>query len=306
MAEILVSDLTESTTNGSGVFDVIMQATKAHLNEEYKSNRIKGPEYATVYLGALQSAMNQALQFVLTKQRSDYEARLMEAQIITEGHQQALLQQQLNLMTSERDKVIAEIAVVNQQASKLVSEKAGIDSQTNLTEQQRTNLVSEKARIDAETSRVTQQTTNLAADKLLTDAKVSLTTQQATNAITENLVLVAQECKLKAEFDQLKELVLKTTAETTLLNQKRVTEAAQTSGTGVDADSVIGRQKGLYTAQADGFIRDAEQKAAKLMLDTWNVRRTTDVDATLADTTNKLNDASIGRVVDKLLAGVNA
>ena len=41
------------------------------------------------------------------------------------------------------------------------------------------------------------------------------------------------------------------------------------------------------------------------MADTWNVRRTTD-DGTVADTTNMLNDATIGRAINKMLSGVGA
>ena len=50
----------------------------------------------------------------------------------------------------------------------------------------------------------------------------------------------------------------------------------------------------------------AEQKAAKVMVDTWNVRRTTDPDSAAADSTNNLNDAAVGRAVTKLLSGVGA
>jgi hypothetical protein len=70
-------------------------------------------------------------------------------------------------------------------------------------------------------------------------------------------------------------------------------------------DSVVGRQKALYQAQTDGFTRDAEQKAAKLLVDTWSVRRTTD-EGTVADGTNMLNDATVGRAITKLLDGVGA
>lgn len=347
MAEILITDLTESSVEGSGVFDKMMQATKAHLAEEYKAGRIKGPEYSTVYLGAMQSAMNQALQFVLTKQRSDLEAQLMAAQVQTEASQRNLVENQTLNVIAERDRIVADTNLSAQQLINLAAEKLGIDAQTSLTGQQETNLAaeklltdsrvslttqqitnlaSEKIKIDTDVTRITQEITNLAADKLLTDAqaaqttqqtvnlaaeklltdaKASLTNQQVLNAVTEETVLVAQECKLRAEFDQLEQQVIKTTSETSLLNQKRVTEAAQTTGTGVDADSVIGRQKSLYEAQTAGFARDAEQKTAKLMADTWNVRRTTD-DATQANDTNKLDDAAVGRAITKMLDGVNA
>lgn len=249
MAIPTIGELTEVEVTGSGVFDVLMQATKAHLQEEYAKGRIKGPEYSTVYLGAIQSVMDRALEFLLTREKVEMENQLIQAQI-------------LNAQT-ERDKILAEIQLVE------------------------------------------AQVTNAAADKLRIDAQTALLEQQALNAATENTLLVAQECKLRAEYDLIMEQKLKTVAETALLAQKKVTEAAQTTAMGVDEDSVIGKQKALYTAQTSGYQRDAEQKAAKLLVDSWNVRRTTD-EGTSANTTNRLDDATVGRAIGKLLTGVGA
>ena len=151
----------------------------------------------------------------------------------------------------------------------------------------------------------TQQVLNLAADKLLTDKKTLLTEQQTANAVIEGTVLVAQECKLRAEYDVLVNTNTKTTQEIALLAQKTATERAQILSLGVDDNSVVGKQKLLYAAQTAGFTRDAEQKAADIMVKTWNTRRMTD-EATSANSTNKLDDAAVGRAVDKLLGGVNA
>jgi hypothetical protein len=218
---IPVDTLTQASLQGTGVFDVLMRATKAHLEAEFKAERITGTEYATVYLGALEAAMATALQFTL-----------------------------------QRDKSLAEIELIEAQTNKVIAEQ-------------------------------------------------DLVEQQTLNAIEENRVLIAQECKLRAEFDVLEQTVLKTTQETSLLNWKTTTERAQTVALGVDEDSIIGRQKLLYQAQATGFVRDSEQKAAKLLIDSWNVRRTTD-EATVADGVNMLNDAAVGRAVNRLLLGVGA
>lgn len=148
-----------------------------------------------------------------------------------------------------------------------------------------------------------KQKTDLEAQLL--EKQIELTNQQRINAEVEMTVLQAQKCKLDAEYDLLVEQKSKSSAETSLLTQKIVTERAQTLAVGVDADSVIGKQKALYAAQTAGFARDAEQKAAKLMVDSWSVRRTTD-EATVADETNMLADAAIGRAVTKMLTGVGA
>lgn len=197
---VVLSDLTTTSIGGTGVFDVLMRANKAHLEEEFSKGRIKGPEYASVYLGSLQAVLAASVQFLL-----------------------------------QREKVNQEVA----------------------------------------------------------------------NAVIEGTVLSATQCKLTAEFDLLMLTKDKTAQETNLLLQKVVTERAQVTALGVDADSVIGKQKSLYTAQTTGFTRDAEQKAAKVMVDSWNVRRTTD-EGTVADGTNMLNDAAVGRAVNKLLGGVGA
>lgn len=137
----------------------------------------------------------------------------------------------------------------------------------------------------------------------LLQAQVKLTQEQALNAEKERSVLDAQICKLKAEYDLIMAQILKAQQEGELIKAKVATEVAQTNGSGVTENSVIGRQMALYLAQTNGYTRDAEQKAAKLLIDTWNVRRTTD-EGTEANATNMLMDQHVGRAVQKLFAGI--
>lgn len=253
---ITINDLTEAKVAGTGVFDILMEANKAHLDSEFTKGRIKGAEYATVYLGSLEAVMKAALDFLLQKQKISLEAQLLEQQII-----------------------LAQVEVLKANAAVAL-----------LTEQTQ-NAIAERGVIEANKDKLLQEAANLAL--------------QAINIPKEGKVLDAQECKLRAEFDLITAQILKTGQENALLLQKVATEKAQTQATGVDDNSVIGKQKKLYTAQAEGFVRDAEQKAAKVMVDSWNVRRTTD-EGTVADGTNNLNDVSVGRAVSKLLQGVGA
>lgn len=262
--EIQVTDLTQATVTGEGVFDVLMRATKAHLDEEFKKNRITGPEYSTVYLGSVQQVMQTSLEFLLQRRRIGLEAELLAQQIL-----------------------LAQVEVQKAEAAVRLAEKQILLAEKEI-EIQTANL----AKIPAEIAHIEAQTTLLG--------------QQFENAKVENLVLQAQKCKLDAEFDLIGQNVLKAGAETTLLGQKTTTERAQVSAMGVDEDSVIGRQKRLYFAQTEGFKRDAEQKVAKIMTDTWGIRRSTDEEGTQASATNRLDDATIGRAVSKLLEGVGA
>ena len=204
---ITLADLTEATLEGDGVFDTLMRANKVHLENEFNAGRIRGPEYATVYLSALDKVLSASLAFLLGYQKAEQETKLVA--------------------------------------------------------------------------------------------------QQLTNAVTEETVLVASKCKLDAEYDVLILTKDKVTQEAALLAQKLLTEKAQVTAIGVDDNSVVGTQKTLYAAQSAGFLRDAEQKAAKVMVDSWNVRRTTD-EGTIADGNNMLNDTAVGRAVTKLLDGVDA
>lgn len=279
---LTIAQLTDNTTTGTGVFDVLMVAMKAHLVEEFQAGRITGQQYSTVYLGALSSVMDRSVEFLLNKDKTDLEAQMIAVQI-----------EKLQV-----EKQLAEI-----QVDKAEKESQLIDAQIVLAQQQGTNLALEGTlipkqgeKIDAEVELIEVQKSKLQNDSLLVQ-------QNTLNAAVESTVLVAQECKLRAEFDLTQDTRLKTTAETSVLNQKKATEQAQISSAGIDPDSVIGKQIALVGRQADGFLRDAEQKFLQLMLSTWNTRRTTD-ENTVADSINQLSDASIGEAVSKAKAGI--
>lgn len=241
--------LTQAEVDGTGVFDVLMQASRKHLDQEYKLGRIKGPEYSQVYLSAIQPVLQAALQFLLTKDKTTKELELLDKQIELAGVEVEKAQAELAILQANQQKIPAEIALLT--------------------------------------------------------AQTALTNQQTTNALKELGLIAANICKAQAEYDVLMESKLKTAEEKTLLIQKTATEKAQTQGLGVDEDSIIGKQKALYQSQSDGIKRDAENKAAQIMVNSWQIRRTTD-SGTIADGTNLLNDATVGRAVNKLLTGVGA
>lgn len=368
MTAITLSNLTDGELNGKGIFDQLMVACKAHLEAEFKKGAIKGPEYAQVYLGQVQSVMQTALQFISLQSKIGLEADLLAAQVALANAQLAQTQAQTDLVKQQVANALVEKSLIEAKVAQAAAEKAQTEAQTAMIGQQQANLVLEASNIPlqglhlkAQTSLVDQQLVNAQAEKLQTEAQTqligqqkanliveqanmtkqgdqlvaqtaltgqqkknleleaanipkqgaqieaqtTLVTQQKENAAQEKLNLVAQECLLKAQYNNTMQGIQKGIAETSLLAQKTVTEKAQTMAIGVDEDSIIGRQKQLYAKQAAGFDRDSEQKVAKIMIDTWNVRRTTD-EGTVADGTNKLNDATIGRAVDKMLVGVGA
>lgn len=232
---ITLDQLTTTKVDGTGVFDKLMTAMTAHLDREYSGQRLKGQDYAQVYLGSVTAILSNSVAFLLQKDEAAGKAALIEAQI-------RLLEVQIAREEFDKDLVVAQ------------------------------------------TKKVIQETANL---------------------VLEGDNLVAQNCLLKAQYDLTMMNKLQVIAQTSLVQQKIATEKAQTVETGVDDNSVVGRQKLLYAAQTDGFQRDAEQKMLKIVVDSWNVRRTTD-EGTEANATNMLYDTTIGRLVNRGLIGVGA
>lgn len=86
-----ITDLTNnvSTSNdfvvtGDGVLDDLMETANAHIKAQYDAGRIKGEDYANVYLGMYQANLASAVQIILQK-------ALIEAQTAGEVAKTALI-----------------------------------------------------------------------------------------------------------------------------------------------------------------------------------------------------------------------
>ena len=180
IAPISNEDLTTKVVNGTGIFDELMTAAHAHLDQEWGKQRITGTQYAEVYLGQMTAVLQQSVAFLVQR----------DAIYLN------------NLLTQ------AQIELAEKQLEKADKELALLDKQIELIEAQ-------------------------------------IASQEANN---------------------------------TLIAQKVKTEKAQIQDT-VDGEAVVGvtgAQTALYKQQKEGFIRDAEQKALKIISDTWITRKTVD------------------------------
>lgn len=83
---IVLTDLTNGTLGannewgGTGVFDVLMKAVNKNIEGQYNKNRITGPDYASVYLGAIQSVIAQSVQYLLQEQKIEADVDLVKTQ----------------------------------------------------------------------------------------------------------------------------------------------------------------------------------------------------------------------------------
>ena len=85
-AHIEFSTLSNATTatDGTGNFDKLMKVVTLHVEAQFNAGRITGTDYATVYLGALQSVLAQAVTFTLNMNKANNEADLLAQKEITE------------------------------------------------------------------------------------------------------------------------------------------------------------------------------------------------------------------------------
>jgi hypothetical protein len=72
------------TVTGTGIFDDLMEAVNIHLDAQFQLGRITGADYATVYLGAMQSALQNSASFTLGKEKTNAESTLIAQKEITE------------------------------------------------------------------------------------------------------------------------------------------------------------------------------------------------------------------------------
>ena len=183
IAPISNEDLTTKVVNGTGIFDELMTAAHAHLDQEWGKQRITGTQYAEVYLGQMTAVLQQSVAF-LVQRDSIYLNNL-------------LIQSQIELAEKQLEKADKELEMLDKQIELIGAQ---------------------------------------------------IISQEANNA------LIAQ--KVKTEKSQIQDIV-----------------------DGEVVVGVTGAQTALYKQQKEGFIRDAEQKALKIISDTWITRVTVD-DAT--------------------------
>ena len=353
-----VTELTTAEIAGTGVFDVLMQSVKNHVQEEHAKSRITGKEYATVYLEALQSTMAQSVEYLLRAKTLGFEldnlgkqgvlldhqaeiaikdAQLKFAQIAQTQAQTELTEQQVKTAEAEAHKIPVEISVLRSNLELSGVEKDLRIAQVGLAETEKDIAVYNLAnKTPVEVELLQAQTDNAQSQIALTEAQVVKITEenkvipynieriQAEIAnMTRQSDILEKELEIKIssltlqdkqilladaelqvrvlELDVKRAEVASAQAQAQLYAAKVLTENAQTMDA-AHPNSVLGSNIAVLRAQAAGYARDAEQKAAKILVDAWNVQRNTDEGIT-ANANNLLYDTSIGKAVSAMLRG---
>ena len=275
--KLSIASLTGGERQGDGAFDELMRSVKSHLVTEHDAGRITGDNYTQAYISSMDMALGNATQYLLAHEITNQQIRLLDEQIAGSKLQNELIQAQIDLMNQQ-------VIHLTKQTLKLDSDIALVDAQVDIQGKQL--LVMDETILNAQKDVLVKD-----AQIAKLDAEELMTIQQTTNAVSMNTQITSQTSKITAEKD--------------ILLQRAVSEEAQTKDVvaGNPVGGVIGKQMALYQNQADGYIRDAEQKAAKLLNDTFITRVSTDWDNPSASTAG-LDDAEVAKVMTILKSGV--
>lgn len=131
---IQFTEVTTGELTGTGVFDQLMRSIKAHTLEEYTAGRITGKDYATVYLGGMQSAIKEAVTYVLSE-------KMQEAEVDNKIKQGALIDSQKLMVDLQAAEIVPngvkQRAVQDAQIAQLGAEIAYTASKEEVMEQSR-------------------------------------------------------------------------------------------------------------------------------------------------------------------------
>lgn len=186
---VTLAELTTATTDGTGAFDVLMRANKSHLEQEFLQGRIKGNEYATVYLGSLQKVLEESVKFLLQKELQRAELDLKKEQVLNAQIERAVL-------LAQECKLRAEFDLIREQILKTAAETALIN-QRKLTEQAQITgmgvdvdsvIGRQKALYEAQTNGFQRDAEQKTADLLIKSWATRRTTDEATVADAVNML----------------------------------------------------------------------------------------------------------------------
>jgi len=168
MADINLDDVTNS--QGTGVFDKLMEAVSSQIESQYLNNRITGSDYANVYLGGMQAVLQQSMQYVLQE-------KLTEAQI---------------------DDVVAGTALKNKQTEIAEVERLAktYEKDTLLVDQHNTNL-KQQALLDTEEQAKQYEVDNILPEQLVKlQEEIDLLQSQDLAVYTDRVLKDKQAAKL--------------------------------------------------------------------------------------------------------------
>ena len=115
---------------GDGVFDSIMRTLNVHMLAQYKAQRLKAENFATVYVGVVPTVLQESMKFIMQKDNLLKDLEVKDANI-------GLINQQTANLLKEDALKDANIALLNQQKDNLIKDNLVKDANIALLDRQR-------------------------------------------------------------------------------------------------------------------------------------------------------------------------
>lgn len=131
---IEISDITSNVATsssydvtGDGYFDDVMETINTHLKAQFNAGRITGDNYAKSYVALAQNALNQTIQFGLTKRSAELRADGLNEDVLKKQEDYAVQtgtnvrQAKIDTALAQRDKVENEALYIAEQKTQLTA-----------------------------------------------------------------------------------------------------------------------------------------------------------------------------------------
>ena len=66
--------------SGDGIFDKLMETVNTHISAQYKAQRLRADNVATVYVGVVPTVLQESIKFLLQRKNSTQQLKVLEAQ----------------------------------------------------------------------------------------------------------------------------------------------------------------------------------------------------------------------------------
>ena len=211
-------DLTTGALNGKGLFDLLMGATKEHLMEEFNAQRLRGTDYSKVYLGSMESALGNSVQYLIGMGLIDAQLEKLAAETALAKFQ---LEKEKQLLPLEIEKVHADIdltkAKIDSETTLLPLQVKKLEADTRATEAQ---IRGTEAQIRLTEEQIKREKELLPLQKSQITAEVARTEAQ-TEQISEQIKLIPYEIqKIEADIKATDAQILKLEKDKELTTQQ--------------------------------------------------------------------------------------
>ena len=103
IAELTNGGIVNGDWEGTGIFDVLISAVNSNIKIQYDNDRIKGSDYANVYMSSMQSVLQASVQFLLEEQVREAEIDKIVDGIATSTKQREVMDSQIALYDRQRE-----------------------------------------------------------------------------------------------------------------------------------------------------------------------------------------------------------